>query len=522
MRARREYDDLVVVNCEPYNFDATKIIFENLAPVYEESEVKAEDADLQIGTYFCYRRKFPGLPKAYNQVPEVGKSEVEFNMLATGLPFTDEDFKDVGNCLAHIEKVDGPDVILHDGFNKKMTGRMGSDKWRAKSYAKWSLVANILKDKGFTVGSIGSADEYIDGTENLTGLELQDSIALMKSAKVVLCNDTGTFHLCNLVGTPNIPVFTFTEDVKNFDKRFHIYSTMVRSNVQCSPCQGKGKHFWYYNKRRCHWACREAVEPGYLVDLAMMMGLTKEKEMSDEKNSVLSNEDTIADLRERFLSGKPFNYMRFGDADLYFINNPKFDKNRRHDANPAMSAELELAFSIEDPDYLIGCAAGGAVFAKDAPLRAIAEKYHKGKEFHSAVAMQLLYMRDPEGFVSFCKDCFWGKKVLIIGGESVATNPLVQKAFNVKASIKLTDRNAYAELNSKMEHIENNIPHFDIVVSALGQATRVLGYRLWKAGHRTQYFDVGSVVDALSDRPLRTWIKRVPELREKYLAAFGQ
>jgi hypothetical protein len=76
-------------------------------------------------------------------------------------------------------------------------------------------------------------------------------------------------------------------------------------------------------------------------------------------------------------------------------------------------------------------------------------------------------------------------------------------------------------LNEKMEQIEANIPHFDIVVSALGQATRVLGYRLWAKGFRTQYFDVGSVVDALANRQLRSWIKRVPELRTKYQAAFS-
>ena len=71
-----------------------------------------------------------------------------------------------------------------------------------------------------------------------------------------------------------------------------------------------------------------------------------------------------------------------------------------------------------------------------------------------------------------------------------------------------------------MNQIEKNIPKFDVVISALGQATRVLGYRLWAKGLRTQYFDVGSVVDALADRNLRSWIKKVPELREKYEKAF--
>lgn len=236
---------------------------------------------------------------------------------------------------------------------------------------------------------------------------------------------------------------------------------------------------------------------------------------------VMSNEDTVADLRRRFESSKPFSYLRFGDADLFFIENPDFSRNRRHDRNPAMAKELAKAFAIEHPDYVIGCVAGGKVFArKDAKLCSIAEKYHVGKTYHSAVALQVLYMTNPEGFVTFCKDCFWGRRVLFIGGIGVARNMLVRKAFGVTATIEFSDRNAYRLLDEKMTQIEKNIPKFDVVVSALGQATRVLGHRLHKAGLHTQYFDVGSVVDALADRELRSWISKVRELRPKYERAF--
>lgn len=517
---KKKYEDVVVVNTEPYNIEATKVIFKNLAPVYHFEDKGAAKAHLAVGTYFCYK-SLPEIKKASTERPVAGQSETEFNMVATGLPYEDADFGDCGGCLDYIEANEAaPDVVIHDGYNKKHCGRMGKEKWMAKSYLHWARVAELLKERGYRVGSIGSEDEHVPGTEDYTGLELEDSLAVLKGSQVVLCNDTGTFHLCNLIGKENIVVFTFTEDNKNFDERFHRHSTLVRSDVECSPCQGKGRHYWYFNKPNCKWKCREGVRPAHLVDLAVSKMRSIDMEKYPVVNKVISNEDTIADLRERFVSDKPFTYLRFGDADLYFINDPMFDKNRRHDGTFGMSAELERAFSIENPDYLIGCAAGGKVFSNDRKLRDIAEKHHQGKVFHSAVALQILYTEDPEGFVSFCKECFWGKKVLIIGGESVAINPLVQKAFGVTASIKLSDRNAYAMLDSKMEHIEKNIPHFDIVVSALGQATRVLGHRIWSLGYRTKYFDVGSVVDALAGRDLRSWIKRVPELREKYEQAF--
>lgn len=519
--ARKKYDDIVVVNSEPYNIEATRVIFKGMAPVCHVNDVDPDEADLRISTYFCYK-SLPEIKRAFNSKPEEGGSEVEYNMMSTGLDYEDSDFEEFGGCLDYVSpNLEAPDVVIHDGYNKKHCGRMGNEKWMAKSYEHWSAVAKTLKDRGFRVGSIGSGDEYVPGTEDFTGLKLEESLAVMKGARVVMCNDTGTFHLSNLMRKENVVVFTFTDDKKNFDERFHKYSTIVKSDVECSPCQGKGKHFWYFNKGKCKWKCRKAVSPDFLVDKAITKMRSRDMSKYPVVNSVITDEDTIRDLKERFASNNPFTYLRFGDADLYFIDDPMFDKNKRHDGTFGMSAELERAFSVEHCDYLIGCAAGGAVFSNDRPLQKIAEKHHKGRRFHSAVALQLLYMHDPSGFVSFCKECFWGKKVLIIGGESVATNSLVQKAFGVKASIRLPDRNAYGALDSKMEHIEKNIPHFDIVVSALGQATRVLGHRLWKLGLRTQYFDVGSVVDALAGRDLRSWIRRVPELRVEYEKSFN-
>lgn len=239
-------------------------------------------------------------------------------------------------------------------------------------------------------------------------------------------------------------------------------------------------------------------------------------------NTVMSDEDTLEDLRRRFVSGDPFFYMRFGDADLFFIDDPNFSKNRRHDPVPGLGKELKEAFMIEHPDYLVGCVANGKVFKRyDDKLRAIADNFHEGRTYCSAVAFHTMYVNEPEKFVSFVKECFQDKRVLLVGGHSICRNPLVRKVLNVTATIELTDRNAYQQLDKQMNRIEKNVPKFDIIISALGQATRVLAKRLWVAGHRDiQYFDVGSTVDALAERPLRSWIRRHADKVEFYKKAF--
>jgi hypothetical protein len=230
----------------------------------------------------------------------------------------------------------------------------------------------------------------------------------------------------------------------------------------------------------------------------------------------------LSELRRRFVSGDPFFYLRFGDADLFFMEDPAFDKNRRHDPNPRMSKELRSAFMVNDPDYLVACVAGGGVFkGKEGRLKEIASKFHVGNVYRSAVALHTTYVNDPEAFASFVRDCFWGRRVLLVGGISVCRDILVRKAFGVTATIELTDRNAYSVLDAQMDRIRKNVPKFDVMVSALGQATRVLGGRLWHEGLRdVQYFDVGSTVDALAGRQLRSWIKRHADRREVYERMF--
>ena len=240
-------------------------------------------------------------------------------------------------------------------------------------------------------------------------------------------------------------------------------------------------------------------------------------------NKFLSEASTMDELSARFRSGKPFTYLRFGDADLLFINDPKFNKNRRHDPNPAMSADLANSFSVVHPDYLIGCAAKGVFgtnYAKENRLEAITDEYHEGRSFYSAVAFQVLYTKDPEGFFKFVKEVFHTRRVLLVAGESVCKSPFVRKVLSVNAAIEFSDRNAFRMLDEKMPQVEKNVGKFDIIVSALGQATRCMGWRLWDAGHRTQYFDIGSVIDALAERPLRSWIKRCPEMLGKYKKMF--
>ena len=102
----------------------------------------------------------------------------------------------------------------------------------------------------------------------------------------------------------------------------------------------------------------------------------------------------------------------------------------------------------------------------------------------------------------------------ISADNSTASIELAWENTSVKVDVKADfDKEVMAQIE---KNIQNENPKYDIVISALGQATRVLGKRLWNKGIRTQYFDIGSTVDALAERHLRTWIKRHADKVEHY------
>ena len=144
------------------------------------------------------------------------------------------------------------DVVVHNGYD-----HMGSANWKIKSYPYYPQVVRLLKDSGFTVCSIGSKDEYIEGADDKTGLDLLHTGGVLKNCKLFIGNDSGMYHYANALKVRNIVIFTATSIEKNYDKRFHSYSTIVcRTDLQCRPCQANRR----WNKDCKTWDCRE-IDP---------------------------------------------------------------------------------------------------------------------------------------------------------------------------------------------------------------------------------------------------------------------
>jgi ADP-heptose:LPS heptosyltransferase len=205
--------------------------------------------------YHVYRHWLPLLNKPTPL--SMTRSEVDAYMdIARDLGVKEEKLIWEAECL-YDEAAKGFDVVIHNGYNK-----FGSANWEIKSYPYYEDVVKILKEKyGFNnVASIGSSDEYIPGTVDMTGLPLLKSFGVIKNSKVLLSNDSGSYHAANALRTQNVVIFTATSIKKNFDIRFHKHSALVYRDLPCRPCQDKRK----WNKGCKDWQCRN-IDPEYIA-----------------------------------------------------------------------------------------------------------------------------------------------------------------------------------------------------------------------------------------------------------------
>ena len=153
------------------------------------------------------------------------------------------------------------DVVIHDGYNSH-----SPMDWSVKSYPHYEKVVEHLE--GLKICSVGSKQEYVKGTDDKTGLNLPDSLALIKNCRIFLGNDSGLYHCANALEVDNIVIFTATSVDKNYDERFHKYSTIIcRDDLECrTDCQKKSG--W---KKECGlWKCRD-------IDPEVVLGSVKQK-----------------------------------------------------------------------------------------------------------------------------------------------------------------------------------------------------------------------------------------------------
>lgn len=78
-------------------------------------------------------------------------------------------------------------------------------KGRDWSSLKWDRLADHLLDSGFSVGAIGTKDDYLPpDVVDRRGLSLDDTMLVISSAALVVGGSSGVMHLASLCGAPHL------------------------------------------------------------------------------------------------------------------------------------------------------------------------------------------------------------------------------------------------------------------------------------------------------------------------------
>ncbi len=199
---------------------------------------------------------------AMSESVKPNRPEVDTYMdLARKLGAREEDLLWSGKCN-HTPLTEGYDLVMHDGYNKKGTV---SDSWRLKGYPYYKEVVKLLPD--LKICSVGSKEEFIEGTVDRTGLGLMATGGVIYNSGLFLSNDSGLYHYANGLGTKNIVIFTYTSTVKNYDKRFHIHSRILQNyKLDCLSCQNTPR-FKTCTSRECREIDPEIVAKAVMEEL---------------------------------------------------------------------------------------------------------------------------------------------------------------------------------------------------------------------------------------------------------------
>ena len=189
---------------------------------------------------------------------KLNRSEVDTYMdIARDLGVNEGNILWHGNCK-YTPQDKYYDVVIHNGYKYNDT----VTDWSVKSYPQYPEVVKVLQRSGLSICSIGATREYIKGTIDETGLPLKQSLGIVKNAKIYLGNDSGIYHCSNALEVPSVIIFTAMSIEKNYDSRFHKYSTLIyRDDLECRPCQGGRK----WQKSCDRWRCRE-IDPDYIAE----------------------------------------------------------------------------------------------------------------------------------------------------------------------------------------------------------------------------------------------------------------
>lgn len=223
---------------------------------------------------------------------------------------------------------------------------------------------------------------------------------------------------------------------------------------------------------------------------------------------------TIGEIFSRL--GKRFAYLRFGDGELLMFTDDFGGHPHTQWTSPEIVKELEESFTINHPDYLIGCIAGMPVEPKSkeglfAPFKnndemlEMVKKYYTDKTFYTPIPFHYLYKLERNTFNQLI-EILKKYKVAFVGGKHLTE--VMRYGFN--EFIEIPSEQAYDTIDEWYPEVKEAAKRNEVMLICAAMTANVIQKRLWEDRIKIGTIDLGSVANAITnysgDR--HSWIKK--------------
>lgn len=157
------------------------------------------------------------------------------------IPYRDDDL--TGYFCGDLEYQQPSETLV--GFHAgSKTGR-----WIVKRWPHFAELAARLTERGIRVASFGTADEYVEGTENRTGATIEAMCRSMLDCSHFVSNDSGVMNIANALGIPMLALFAPTNDRTRLP--LGPASQAIALDKDCAPCELKDPEGFGMGQCRC-------------------------------------------------------------------------------------------------------------------------------------------------------------------------------------------------------------------------------------------------------------------------------
>jgi ADP-heptose:LPS heptosyltransferase/glycosyltransferase involved in cell wall biosynthesis len=142
--------------------------------------------------------------------------------------------------------------------------------WAAKRWPGFARLAGELTRRGVEVISVGTADEYVEGTLDKTGLTISRMAEEIAGLDAVVSNDSGVMNVANALGVPLVALFGPTNPVTRGPISADV--RILTPGTGCAPCEASREHEARFNDGKCQ--CIRLIGVDRVIDALRSLGLS--------------------------------------------------------------------------------------------------------------------------------------------------------------------------------------------------------------------------------------------------------